>query len=92
MKIDFLGVAEVPPAPGDGEARPAVKITAGAPTLEDRTTFSSGDSTAAALTAQALSGGDARAAKVDALRQAVSRGEYAVDPSAVADAILGQGK
>jgi negative regulator of flagellin synthesis FlgM len=55
---------------------------------EDRTTLAFDHANISALVSQAMSSPDVRQDKVDALRQAVSSGEYKVDPGQVADAML----
>ena len=42
------------------------------------------------LATQALNSPEVRHDKVDSLRQAVSSGQYQIDPKAIADAILGE--
>jgi negative regulator of flagellin synthesis FlgM len=55
---------------------------------EDRTTLAFDHANISALVSQAMSSPELRQDKVDALRQAVSSGEYKVDPGKVADAML----
>jgi negative regulator of flagellin synthesis FlgM len=55
---------------------------------EDRTTLAFDHANISALVSQAMSSPEVRQDKVDALRQAVSSGEYKVDPGKVADAML----
>ncbi len=58
---------------------------------EDTTSLSSNSLAVSLLSAKALSSADERAAKVEALRQAVLSASYEVDPALVADAILSAG-
>ncbi len=58
---------------------------------EDRTTLVSDSYSVQSLTSQALSSPEVRQAKVDALRQSVSGGEYQVDPTKIAGAIIDHG-
>jgi len=55
---------------------------------EDKATLSTSQASIASLTAQALNMPEIRTDKVEALRQAISSGEYKVDPNQVADAII----
>lgn len=55
---------------------------------EDRTTLAFDHANISALVNQAMSSPEVRQDKVDALRQAVSSGEYKVDAGKVADAML----
>jgi negative regulator of flagellin synthesis FlgM len=55
---------------------------------EDRTTLAFDHANISALVSQAVASPEVRQDKVDALRQAISSGEYKVDPGKVADAML----
>lgn len=55
---------------------------------EDKATLSLGHDNIGALTSQAMSTSDVRQDKVVALRQAISSGQYKVEPEEVAAAIL----
>jgi negative regulator of flagellin synthesis FlgM len=55
---------------------------------EDKTTLSFDGASVDALASQAMSSTDVRQDRVDALRQAVSNGQYKVDPDQVAEAML----
>lgn len=55
---------------------------------EDKATLSTSQASIASLTAQALNMPEVRTDKVEALRQAISSGEYKVDPNQVADAMI----
>jgi len=55
---------------------------------EDRTTFQSDSASVQALTSQAMNSPEVRQDKVDALRQSVNSGEYQIDPTKIAGAIV----
>jgi flagellar biosynthesis anti-sigma factor FlgM len=55
---------------------------------EDRTTLHSDSTTVQALTSQALNSPEVRQGKVDALRQSVRTGEYKIDATKIAAAIV----
>ncbi len=57
----------------------------------DTASLSSIVSPVPALTSQALASSEARAAKVEALRIAVTSAEYTVDPALIADAMISMG-
>ena len=58
--------------------------------VDDKTTLSQDNVTLSTLATQALSQPEVRQSTVDSLRQKISSGEYSLDPSAIADAILKQ--
>src|SRR5580698_9568430 len=55
---------------------------------EDKTTLAFDHANISALVSQAVGSPEVRQDKVDALRQAISSGEYKVDPGQVAGAML----
>ncbi len=55
---------------------------------EDRTTLAFDHANISSLVSQAVASPEVRQDKVDALRQAISSGQYKVDPGQVADAML----
>ncbi|HSY37734.1 MAG TPA: flagellar biosynthesis anti-sigma factor FlgM [Acidobacteriaceae bacterium] len=57
---------------------------------DDRTTLTSDTTSLASLVSAALSSPEVRQGRVDNLRQAISNGEYQVDPSSVAAAMVGE--
>jgi len=57
---------------------------------DDRTTLSSDAASLSSLTSAALSSPDIRQGRVDNLRQAISNGEYKVDPDSIASAMVGE--
>ena len=63
------------------------KLPLTAKTSEDKTTLTSNSSKVQTLTNAALTTSTARAAKVDALKQAVSSGQYQLDSSKTAEAL-----
>jgi flagellar biosynthesis anti-sigma factor FlgM len=64
------------------------KVTEAQSAAEDRTTFRSDSASVQSLTSQALNSPEIRQGKVDALRQSVSSGEYTVDATKIAGAIV----
>jgi flagellar biosynthesis anti-sigma factor FlgM len=91
MRIDLYGSGPVATP-----ALPALESHSGqaptAPAVQqqetDRTTLSSDSLSVSSLTQQALAAGTSRTAQVDALRQSVSSGDYKLEPSSIAQAIL----
>ncbi len=57
---------------------------------DDRTTLTSDTTSLASLVTTALSSPEVRQGRVDNLRQAISNGEYQVDPSSIAAAMVGE--
>jgi flagellar biosynthesis anti-sigma factor FlgM len=57
------------------------------PQTEDTTTLSSSSDSVHSLTQTALEDVPARAARVESLKQAVSSGQYQLDPAKIADAL-----
>jgi flagellar biosynthesis anti-sigma factor FlgM len=57
---------------------------------DDRTTLTSDTTSLASLVSTALSSPEVRQGRVDNLRQAISNGEYQIDPSSVAAAMVGE--
>ncbi|MGD0646745.1 MAG: flagellar biosynthesis anti-sigma factor FlgM [Acidobacteriaceae bacterium] len=57
---------------------------------DDRTTLTSDTTSLTSLVSAALSSPEVRQGRVDNLRQAISNGEYQVDPSSVAAAMVGE--
>lgn len=55
---------------------------------EDTTSLSYGRANVGTLTSQALSSPDLRQDKIDALRQAISSGQYKAEPQQIAEAML----
>jgi flagellar biosynthesis anti-sigma factor FlgM len=61
-----------------------------APAASDKTALSEDNVSLSSLATQALNQPEVRQSQVDSLRQSIASGEYQLDPSAIADAILGQ--
>jgi flagellar biosynthesis anti-sigma factor FlgM len=57
---------------------------------DDRATLTSDTTSLASLVSTALSSPEVRQGRVDNLRQAISNGEYQVDPASVAAAMVGE--
>jgi flagellar biosynthesis anti-sigma factor FlgM len=57
---------------------------------DDRTTLMSDTTSLASVVNTAMSSPEIRQGRVDNLRQAISNGEYRVDPSSVAAAMVGE--
>lgn len=55
---------------------------------QDKTTLMSGSASVASLTEQAMGSGAERSQKVQALKESVKNGEYTVDASKIADAMI----
>lgn len=55
---------------------------------EDRTTFTSDSATVAPLVQNAMSSPEIRQNLVDQLKQSISSGQYKLDPSAIASAMI----
>ncbi len=65
--------------------------SAGQNTPQDTASLSSNGLAVPSLTAQALSTAEARASKVEALRQAIASSSYTIDPALIADAMISEG-
>ncbi len=92
MRIDFMeavqstgGINDKEPASSKLAAGSAVH---GAP--QDTARLSASGLEASALAAQALASGGLRTEKVEALREAVARGQYVLDPAAIARAMVNE--
>ncbi len=90
MPIEITAVAAVAglDASSGAGARTAARTASAASAPEDTTSLSPRALSVPALTQQALSSADARAARVEALRHAVTNAAYNIDPTLVAEAIL----
>jgi flagellar biosynthesis anti-sigma factor FlgM len=90
MRIDLYGPAaadSVSAARTGPTAAAEDQLSASAPP-QDTATLSSGTESVRLLATEALKSATTRASNVEALRQAVQGNTYAVDPSAIAEAIL----
>ena len=87
MKIELSGAAAVQEAIERGSKQVTVAAgSAGQSVSEDRTTFHSGSMQS--LVGQALATPEVRQGKVDALRAAVSSGQYKVDPEKIVAGLI----
>jgi flagellar biosynthesis anti-sigma factor FlgM len=89
MKIEVNGpvASQVPDqrsAKPVSNSRPATSQSATA----DRTTLYSDTASVQALVSQALKSPEVRQDKVDAIRQSIGNGQYQVDPTKIATAII----
>ena len=74
--------------PSNAATGPDLEIQVG----EDTATLSSDSTRIKSLTAKALETIEVRQDKVEALRQAVQNGEYKIEPSKIAEAMIQQSK
>ncbi len=90
MPIEITGVAALAGlhAASETAGKVAVRTASAVSTPEDTASLSPRALSVPALTQQALSTADARAARVEALRHAVTNAAYNIDPTLVAEAIL----
>jgi negative regulator of flagellin synthesis FlgM len=70
--------------PASSTSVPASGVAAG----EDRTTFSSDTQSISSLVSSAMSSPEIRDDKVASLQQAISSGNYKLDPSAIASSMI----
>jgi negative regulator of flagellin synthesis FlgM len=88
MKIDLNSSTPDPvitPRGNNSGAASTSQVHAGG---EDTATLSFDQANIGALTSQAMASPDVRQDKIDALRQAISTGQYKVEPDQVAGAML----
>jgi flagellar biosynthesis anti-sigma factor FlgM len=94
MRIDLSVGSEAVGAVSNDQAAvrkspaPSTQVTASLP--EDTASLSSSQTSVSALSLRALASGETRSTKVEALQQAVGNGSYQVNPSAIADALIGE--
>lgn len=89
MKIEVNGLAASQLPPDRGAKQVSNNDLAGTQSAtEDRTTFHSDSTSVQALTSQALRSPEIRQAKVDALSKSVKSGEYEMDTTKTAGAII----
>jgi flagellar biosynthesis anti-sigma factor FlgM len=90
MRIDSYrpssSAAEVSNSPGMSKADVQGSVTPAA--AEDRTTLTSDSAAVETLVSTAMNSPAVRQETVENLRQAVSGGQYQLDPAAIADAML----
>ncbi len=88
MKIEGSSPVETQLPVGSVAARvPSGDSTGATGAAEDWTSFHSDSASVLSLTSQALNFPEVRQGTVDALRQSVESGQYAVDPTKIATAI-----
>lgn len=88
MKIDLNSSTPDPivtPRANNNDAAPTNQARN---TGEDKTSLSYDHANLGVLTSQAMGSSEIRQDKVDALRQAISNGQYKVEPDKIADAML----
>jgi len=92
MRIDSYSpsssAAEVSNSPAMSKADVQGSATPAAAAGEDRTTLTSDSATVETLVSTAMNSPAVRQATVENLRQAVSSGQYQLEPAAIADAML----
>jgi flagellar biosynthesis anti-sigma factor FlgM len=93
MRIDLSLASEAVGAVSTDQAAlrssPAASTQQTASLPLDTASLSSSQTSVSALSLQALASGETRSTKVEALQQAVGSGSYQVNPSAIADALIG---
>jgi len=91
MRVDLRAYGLEPPEKGKtgrtGQTPPS-EVQPGEAVALDQTRFSFDQTRVQKLEAQVMAQPDIREAKVEALRQAIGKGEYAVDDGQVADALI----
>ena len=92
MRIDSYtpnsSAAEVSNSPAMSKADVQEGATPAAAAGEDRTTLTSDSATVKTLVSTAMNSPAVRQVTVENLRQAVSSGQYQLEPAAIADAML----
>ncbi len=93
MPIELLGAAALAGVGQEGAATAKAQVSreASASIPQDTTTLSANAKAVPSLVSEALSAAEARAVKVEALRQAVASATYSVDASLIADALVRAG-
>jgi flagellar biosynthesis anti-sigma factor FlgM len=95
MQIQLFGTtsSEIDGSPDTtAAAAPGEAVQAAAPsTPQDLATLSSSSTSISSLTQQALEVASTMEGRVLALREAVSSGQYSVEPNQIADAMLSEG-
>jgi flagellar biosynthesis anti-sigma factor FlgM len=91
MKVELAGLTAVQGTVDRSAKQVSTASVAGGQSIAaDRTTFHSGSMQE--LVGQALAVPDVRQDKVDAVRQAISSGEYKIDPARIASGIIAEGR
>jgi negative regulator of flagellin synthesis FlgM len=89
MRIDaFNSANEIATDQVKQQAGPRVSASAARPDSEDHSTFSSESVSLSSLTAKALQSPAVRQDKIDALRQAVSNGNYKIEAAKIASSMV----
>lgn len=88
MRIDLNGPTATPITNEQRHNVAAAKHVEQQVATDDQTTFSTDAVEVKSLVAKALQLPEVRQEKVDALRQAIRNGEYEVEPSKIADALI----
>ena len=91
MRIDLNNIS-LNGVERDDKTRKAGTKAPSTPNVEDKASLSVDTLSISSLAAQALATPSIRQDKVEALRQSVQNGEYAVEPDKIAQAILEQNK
>ena len=95
MRIELFGTSSsaIRESSGTGTAasRDRAMQTPGADTPQDTATISSSGASVSSLTAQALQLASTMESRVSSLREAVTSGQYTVEPNEIADAMLRDG-
>ena len=89
MKIEVNSpTVSLPSVDRSAKKVPTSAVVGAQDATQDRTTFHTDTLSVQSLTTQALNSPEVRQDRVDALRQAVKSGEYKVDSTKTADAII----
>lgn len=90
MRIDLYNstASQISSEPKSGKINSGNVQPAGSSGPEDRTTLTSGSSSIEALVNEAMNTRPIRSDKVAALQQAISSGQYKLDPTAIAGSII----
>jgi flagellar biosynthesis anti-sigma factor FlgM len=89
MKIEVNSpTVSLPPVDRGAKKASTGSVSDAQSVTQDRTTFHTDTLSVQSLTAQVLKSHEVRQNKVDALSQSVKRGEYQVDSTKTADAIV----
>lgn len=92
MRIDLFNSAATELA-GDVNAKPAKAGNTSSPSTDDagdRTTLTSGSAAVSSLVSEAMNTPSIRQDKVQSLQQAISSGQYQLDPDQIAGAMINE--
>ena len=87
MRIDFNKVGLEPPPDSGNTSRTGQSGSSSGSASTDQTSFSFDQTRVQSLESQVLAQPEVRQAKVEALQQAIGKGEYSVSAGQVADAM-----